>query len=125
SEIRVAVIGASGAMGTAACAAIEAADDLALAARVVRGDSLDVLTDAATDVAVDLTSVESVLANIEGCLARGVHVVVGTSGFDEERIDAVRRLLAAADPGLGVLIAPNFSLGALLMMRFAREAAPH
>ena len=64
------------------------------------------------------------MANLEHCIGHGIHAVVGTTGFDEERLETVRRLLAAA-PGVGVLVAPNFSIGALLMMRFAELAAPH
>ncbi len=111
-------------MGTAACAAIEAADGLELVARVNRGDSLDVLVDAGAEVVVDLTHPDAVMENLEGCLRRGLHVVVGTSGFDDERLERVREWLAAA-PELGVIVAPNFSVGAVLMMRFAAQAAPH
>lgn len=121
---RVGVIGAYGAMGTAACAAVETADGLELVARVNRGDSLDVLVDAGAEVVVDLTHPDAVMANIEGCLQRGVHVVVGTSGFDDDRLELVRGWLAAA-PELGVIVAPNFSVGAVLMMRFAAQAAPY
>jgi 4-hydroxy-tetrahydrodipicolinate reductase len=73
---------------------------------------------------VDFTHPDAVLANLEHCIAHGIHAVVGTTGFDEERLAAVRRLLEAA-PAVGVLVAPNFSIGALLMMRFAELAAPH
>lgn len=121
---RVGVIGASGAMGTTACDAIDAADGLELVARVNRGDSLDLLVDGGAQIAVDLTHPDAVMANIEGCLQRGLHVVVGTSGFDDERLDRVRVWLTAK-PDLGVIVAPNFSVGAVLMMRFAALAAPH
>lgn len=120
----VGVIGARGAMGATACAAIEAADGLELVARVSRGEPLDLLVDGGAQVAVDLTHPDSVMANVEGCLQRGVHVVVGTSGFDDERLDRVRGWVVET-PGLGVIVAPNFSVGAVLMMRFAVLAAPH
>jgi 4-hydroxy-tetrahydrodipicolinate reductase len=122
--IRVGIVGARGAMGTAACAAVEAADGLEMVARVNRGDSLDVLVDAGAEVVVDLTHPDAVMENLEGCLRRGLHVVVGTSGFDDDRLERVRGWLAAA-PELGVIVAPNFSVGAVLMMRFAAQAAPY
>jgi 4-hydroxy-tetrahydrodipicolinate reductase len=99
-------------MGTVTCAAIRDTDDLEL---------VDV---ADAEVAVDFTHPDVVMANVRRCVERGVHVVVGTSGFDAERLDEVRDLLASA-PGVGVVIAPNFGLGAVLMMRFAEEAAAY
>jgi 4-hydroxy-tetrahydrodipicolinate reductase len=120
SMINVAVIGARGKMGSAACAAIEAADDLELVARILRGQSLDAIKEA--DVAVDLTHPGAVMENLAQCLDYGVNVVAGTSGFTEERLAEVRKRLEAA-PGVGVLVVPNFSIGAVLMMRFAADAA--
>jgi 4-hydroxy-tetrahydrodipicolinate reductase len=117
---KVAVIGAGGRMGSAACLAVERAEGLQLVARIGRGDPLDPV--AGADVAVDLTHPGVVMDHIAWCLHHGVHVVVGTSGFSEERLDAVRGL-AAEHPEVGVLVAPNFSVGAVLMMRFAAEAA--
>lgn len=117
---KVAVIGAGGRMGSAACLAVERAEGLQLVARIGRGDPLDPV--AGADVAVDLTHPGVVMDHIAWCLDHGVHVVVGTSGFSEERLDAVRGL-AAEHPEVGVLVAPNFSVGAVLMMRFAAEAA--
>ena len=73
---------------------------------------------------MDFTHPDAVMANLEHCIGHGIHAVVGTTGFDDERIETVRRWLAAA-PEVGVLVAPNFSIGALLMMRFAELAAPH
>ena len=120
--MKVAVLGASGRMGTAASAAVEAADDLELVARVGSADPLTVLTDAGAEVAVDLTRPDVVLDNVRFCVEHGVHVVVGTSGFDDQRLAMVRGWLDDA-PGVAVLVAPNFAVGAVLMMRFAEQAA--
>jgi 4-hydroxy-tetrahydrodipicolinate reductase len=119
---RVGVIGASGRMGTAACAAVDAAADLELVARVGSGDQLSALTDAGVQVAVELTRPDVVMANLEFCIGHGIHAVVGTSGLDEARLATIRGWLADA-PGVGVVVAPNFAVGAVLMMRFAAEAA--
>lgn len=117
---KVGVIGARGKMGSQVCAAIEAADDLELSSQVDVDDPLEVL--AGVDVAVDFTSPAAVMHNLAWCISAGVHVVVGTSGFTEERLQSVREQLQSA-PGVGVLVVPNFSIGAVLMMRFAAEAA--
>jgi 4-hydroxy-tetrahydrodipicolinate reductase len=122
SRTRVGVIGAAGRMGTAACAAVEAAEDLELAARVGSGDPLSALTDAGVQVAVELTRPDAVLPNVEFCDGHGIHAVVGTSGLDEPRLTTVRGWLAGA-PGVGVVVAPNFAVGAVLMMQFAAQAA--
>jgi 4-hydroxy-tetrahydrodipicolinate reductase len=124
SEIRVGVLGARGKVGTQICLGVEEADGLELVAQVDVGDDLGSLEAARTDVAIDFTHPDAVMANLEHCIAHGIHAVVGTTGFDEERIATVRRWLAAA-PQVAVLVAPNFSIGALLMMRFAELAAPH
>lgn len=119
--IRVGVIGAGGRMGRAVCGAIRTAPDLDLAATVGRGDPLDAL--AKVDVAVDFSTPEAVLGHVEWTLANGVHTVVGTSGIgsrERERIAA----LAAAAPGVGLHIVPNFSVAAVLAMRLAAEAMP-
>lgn len=121
---RVAILGAYGKMGTEACAAVDGADDLELVARVGSSDSLTALTDAAATVAIDLTRPDTVLHNLEFCIRNGIHCVVGTSGFTPDRLETVRGWLADA-PSVGVLVAPNFSIGAVLMMRFAAEAAVH
>ncbi len=118
--IEVAVLGSSGKMGSQTCAAVEAADDLHLVATVDAGDSREPLRMA--DVAVDFTTPDAVLDNVEWCLSAGLSVVVGTSGFTEQRLAHVARLARAADP-VGVLVVPNFSIGAVLMMRFAVQAA--
>jgi 4-hydroxy-tetrahydrodipicolinate reductase len=109
-------------MGSAACAAVEAADDLELVARLGSGDTLTDLTAAKAEVAVDLTRPDAVMANLQFCVENGIHAVVGTSGFDDERLATLRDWLADA-PGVGVLVAPNFAVGAVLMMRFAEQAA--
>ncbi|MGW7521705.1 4-hydroxy-tetrahydrodipicolinate reductase [Streptomyces sp. NPDC054796] len=122
SKLRVAVLGARGRMGSEAVRAVEAADDLELVASLGRGDSLTALTEAGAQVAVDLTTPDSVMENLEFCVAHGIHGVVGTTGWTDERLTALRGWLADS-PGTGVLIAPNFGIGAVLMMRFAQQAA--
>jgi 4-hydroxy-tetrahydrodipicolinate reductase len=123
-SIRVGVLGARGRVGSEVCRGVEEADGLELVAQVDVGDDLGALEAADAQVAVDFTHPDAVMANLEHCIAHGIHAVVGTTGFDEERIATVRRWLHAA-PQVGVLVAPNFSIGALLMMRFAELAAPH
>lgn len=118
--LRIAVFGADGRMGTQVRRAIEAADDLDLVGAVDAGQSRDEV--ARAEVVVDFTTPEAVLDNIAWCVRRGIAVVVGTSGFTDERLDEVRALLAAHPDG-AVLVAPNFSLGAVLMMHFAEQAA--
>jgi 4-hydroxy-tetrahydrodipicolinate reductase len=120
--LRVAVLGADGRMGSTVCAAVEAADDLTLAARLGPGWHPDDLGGAS--VAVDFTEPRAVLDNVVCCVAAGVHVVVGTSGLDDVALDKIRTALSHM-PGVGVLVAPNFGVGAVLMMRFAAEAAPY
>ena len=120
--LRVGVLGAAGRMGTSACSAIGAADGLDLVARLGSGDLLAALVNAGVEVAVDLTRPDAVMDHIAFCIEHGIHLVVGTSGVDNSRLDDVRRQLGDA-PSVGVLIAPNFALGAVLMMRFAQQAA--
>ncbi|AXK35391.1 4-hydroxy-tetrahydrodipicolinate reductase [Streptomyces armeniacus] len=122
NRIRVAVLGAQGRMGSEAVRAVEAADDMELSAAVDRDDSLDALTRAGTQVAVDLTHPDAVLGNLEFCVRSGIHGVVGTTGWTDERLARVRGWLADS-PETGVLIAPNFGIGAVLTMRFAQQAA--
>jgi 4-hydroxy-tetrahydrodipicolinate reductase len=117
--IRVAVLGAKGRMGSEAVAAVTAAEDLELVAAIGSADPISDI--AAADVVVDLTRPDVVMDNLAYVLGRGKHVVVGVSGFDEARLAAVRELLT---PGLGVIVAPNFGVGAVLSMHFARLAAP-
>jgi 4-hydroxy-tetrahydrodipicolinate reductase len=119
--IKVGVLGARGRVGSEVCRAVEAADDTELVAAVDAGDPLDPLADA--DVVVDFTHPDVVMDNLRWCLDHGLHCVVGTTGFDDARLAHLREALAGA-PGVGVLVAPNFSIGAVLMMRFAAAAAP-
>ncbi|MDR6173110.1 4-hydroxy-tetrahydrodipicolinate reductase [Nocardioides zeae] len=122
SPLRVGVLGARGKVGREICAAVEAADDLALVAEVDAGDDVDVLRTSGAQVVVDFTHPDVVMANLEFCIAHGIHAVVGTTGFDDDRLATLGGWLADA-LSTGVLIAPNFSIGAVLMMRFAAEAA--
>src|SRR6478609_321607 len=122
--LRVAVIGARGRIGSEAVKAVEAAGDMELVAALGRGSALTELTDARVDVAVELTHPDSVMGNLDYCLTHGIHVVTGTTGWTDERLETVRGLLAKA-PGLGLLIAPNFSIGAILGMKFSQLAAKY
>lgn len=121
--IKVGVLGATGKVGSAVVAGVEKAGDLQLAAKVSAGDSLQVLVDEGVDVIVDFTTPNAVMDNLEFCINNGIHCVVGTTGFDDERYQKVRDW-CAANEGVGVLIAPNFAISAVLTMAFARQAAP-
>ena len=120
--LRVGVLGARGRMGSETCRAVDAAEDLDLVAMVEAGDWLFGVADAGAQVVVDFTSPAVVLDNIRWCIDQGIHCVVGTTGFDTERLATVRRWVDEA-PGVGVIIAPNFAVGAVLTMRFAAIAA--
>jgi 4-hydroxy-tetrahydrodipicolinate reductase len=120
--IRVGVLGAQGRMGSEVCRAVEAADDMELVAGVDADDDRAALNDA--QVVVDFTTPAAVMDNIRWCLDQGLDVVVGTTGIDDERIASVRDWLGDS-PSRGVLVAPNFGIGAVLMMRFAASAAPY
>lgn len=127
-QLRVGVVGAHGRMGTQAGQAISAADDLQLVAGLGSADPLSRLTDTGTQVAVDLTRPDAVMATVEYCINNGIHCVVGTSGVGDEQLDAIRQLLDSAHNanganGLGVIVVPNFAIGAVLAIRFARQAA--
>lgn len=124
ASTRVAVLGAYGKLGSAACDAVEAADDLELVAKVGRGDALETITEAGAQVAVDVTTLEAVMGNAQFCIEHGVHTVIGTSGFGPDRIAQLEKWLADA-PATGAMVVPNFSVGAVLMMKFAALAAPH
>jgi 4-hydroxy-tetrahydrodipicolinate reductase len=117
---KVGVLGARGRMGREVIRTITEAPDLEVAAEVDQGDALDAL--AGCDVVVDFTHPGVVMSNLHWCVLRDVDVVVGTSGFAEERLDEVRGWLAE-HPDVRVLVVPNFSVGAILMMRFAAQAA--
>ena len=118
--IKVGVLGARGRMGRTVCEAVDGAPDTELGAQVDQGDDRDALL--GCDVVVDFTHPGAVLDNLRWCIDHGLDTVVGTSGFGDERLAQVRDWLSAA-PGVRVLVAPNFSVGAVLMMRFAAQAA--
>jgi 4-hydroxy-tetrahydrodipicolinate reductase len=122
--INVAVLGARGRMGAEVVKAVSGAKDLKLVAELDLGDSLDQLISSKAQVVVDFTTPDSVMANLEFLISHGVHAVVGTTGFDAARIKKVEALLSA-NPTVGVLIAPNFAIGAVLMMEFAEKAAKY
>jgi 4-hydroxy-tetrahydrodipicolinate reductase len=117
-KTRVAVLGAKGRMGSEVVRAVDAADDLEVAAALDVGDALEL---AGVDVVVDFTHPDAVMDNLRACVAAGVHAVVGTTGFTEERLAELRDLLQ--DSRTGILIAPNFGIAAVLMMQFAAQAA--
>ena len=124
--IRVAVSGAAGRMGETVCGAIDAADDLELAGRAdpaLQTGLAEVLGDA--DVVVDFTTPEAAAQNVRECLAADVHVVVGTTGFELESARADAEATAHDGRRARVFVAPNFAIGAVLMMQMARQAAPH
>ncbi len=122
NRIRVGVLGARGKVGQAICAGVESAADLELVAQVDKDDALEAFTESGTQVVVDFTSPGVVMPNLKWLVENGIHAVVGTTGFDAERLGQVRGWLAQS-PETGVLIAPNFAIGAVLSMRFAEQAA--
>ncbi|WP_432995113.1 4-hydroxy-tetrahydrodipicolinate reductase [Dactylosporangium sp. CA-233914] len=109
-------------MGAEVCKAVDGAADMELVAMVDQGDWLHGVADAGAQVVVDFTTPDVVLDNVQWCVDQGVNMVIGTSGFTPERIELVRERLAAR-PELGIVIAPNFAIGAVLMMDFAERAA--
>jgi 4-hydroxy-tetrahydrodipicolinate reductase len=119
---RVGVLGARGRMGVEVCRAVDDADDLELVAMIDQGDWLFNASDAGADVVVDFTNPDVVMDNLHWCIDQGINVVVGTSGFTEQRLARVRSWLEHK-PEVGVVIAPNFAVGAVLMMEFAARAA--
>jgi 4-hydroxy-tetrahydrodipicolinate reductase len=123
-KIKVAILGAKGRMGTESVKAISAADDLELVASLDLGDSLDLLKSSGAEVVLDFTTPDSVMKNLEYAITNGINVVVGTTGFDSKRIEEVKTLLAK-NSKVGAIIAPNFGLGAVLMMQFAAKAATY
>jgi 4-hydroxy-tetrahydrodipicolinate reductase len=124
SKLRVAVLGARGRIGSAAARAVEAAEDMDLVAEVDQDDPLERLTESGAQVAIELTTPSSVMDNVAFCVKHGIHAVVGTTGWTEERLSRLRGWLADA-PQTGVFVAPNFSIGAVLTMKFAEAAAPY
>jgi len=121
--IRVGVLGAKGRVGTTIVAEVEQNPNLELSAALDHGDDLQELVDTKTDVVVDFTQPDSVMGNVEFCIRNGIHAVVGTTGWTEERYETVRSLLQDS-PKVGVLVAPNFAISAVLTMKFAEIAAP-
>ena len=122
--MKVAVLGAKGRMGAEAVAAINAATDLTLSAALDLGDSLEKLVSTGTEIVVDFTTPDSVMKNLEFAINNGIHVVVGTTGFDDKKLAQLKTLLSN-HPKVGALIAPNFGLGAVLMMQFSQTAAKY
>lgn len=122
--MRVAVLGAKGKVGATMVQAVRAADDLTLSAEVDAGDPLSLLTDNQTEVVIDFTQPDVVMDNLRFLIENDIHAVVGTTGFTDERLAQVESWLSA-HPGVAVLIAPNFAIGAVLSMHFAQQAAPY
>ena len=120
--INVAVLGAKGRMGAEVVKAVNSDPGMSLIAALDLGDSLDQLLGSGTHVVVDFTTPDSVMANLDFLINNGIHVVVGTTGFDDKKL-AIIDGLCTANPSVGVLIAPNFAIGAVLMMEFAAKAA--
>ncbi len=121
--MRVAVAGARGRMGTQVCAAVTEAPDLELVAAVDVGDDLHAIIKARAEVLVDFTTPDAVMGNVAFAVENGIHVVVGTTGFTPQRLAEVRALVAQS-PTVGVVVAANFGIGAVLSMKFAEIAAP-
>ena len=121
--IKVGVLGARGRMGSEVVKAVNEASDLELVAALDLGDSLDALVSNGAQVVVDFTTPDSVMANLEFLISKNINAVIGTTGFDDARITKIKSLLASSKSG--VLIAPNFAIGAVLMMEFATKAAKY
>ena len=121
-SIKVAVLGAKGRMGSETVKAINAAPDLELVAQLDLGDSLETLNQKGAQVVVDFTHPDAVMKNLEFAINNGIHIVVGTTGFDEKRLSEIKGWLEK-NQQVGAVIAPNFGLGAVLMMQFAAKAA--
>lgn len=117
--IRVGVLGAQGRMGSTLCDAVEADDDLELVARIDQDDPLETLVDAGVEVAVDFTTPCVVKDNVLFCLDNGIHAVVGTTGLSGDDLEGIRTRTGRAN----AFVAPNFALGAVLMMQFAAQAS--
>ena len=122
--IKVAVLGAKGRMGATTVGAINEAADLELVAALDLGDDLNVLVTSGAEVVVDFTHPDSVMGNLEFAINHGVNVVVGTTGFDATKLKSIEGWLAN-HPKVGALVAPNFGLGAVLMMQFAAQASKY
>ena len=120
--MRIAIFGARGRMGTQISQAVNEQAGLELVAGIDLGDDREAAQEA--DVAIDFTHPDAVMGNLDWCVDRGIHMVVGTTGFTPEKLEQVRTQLGST-PEVGVLIAPNFSIGAVLMMHFSAIAAPY
>lgn len=120
--IKVGVLGARGRVGQTIVASVKESDDLELVAEVDHDDDLNMLLESGAQVVVDFTTPNAVMGNLEFCINNGISAVVGTTGFDDERLAQVRAWCADND-GVGVLIAPNFAISAVLTMVFAKQAA--
>ncbi len=121
-SIKVGVLGSKGRMGQEVMRAVNEAPDLELVAALDLGDPLDQLVSSKVEVVVDFTTPDSVMANLEFAITHGIHAVVGTTGFDEDRLAKVESI-EKKHSDVGILIAPNFGLGAVLMMEFSKKAA--
>lgn len=121
-SISVGVLGAKGRMGAEVVKALSGNKDFSLVAQADLDDSLEIFVSSKTSVVVDFTTPDCVMGNLEFLISHGINVVVGTTGFDDARIAQVIAILAK-NSKVGVLIAPNFALGAVLMMQFAKQAA--
>jgi 4-hydroxy-tetrahydrodipicolinate reductase len=124
SALKVGVLGARGKVGRVVCEAVAGSDDFELVAEIDEGDDLEALVATGAEAVVDFTHPDAVMGNLQFCVEHGIDAVVGTTGFDDARLDQVRGWLKG-HPEVGVLVAPNFSIGAVLMMRFAAAAAPY
>ena len=122
--IKVGVVGARGRMGQSVVEAVNAAPDCELVAAIDMGVPASALAQAGAEVIVDFTTPDAVMRTLKYCIGAGIHCVVGTTGFDEARLDQLRQW-CAENPTVGVLIAPNFGIGAVVMMRLAELAAPY
>ena len=120
--MRVGVLGAKGKVGATMVAAVEAAEDLTFTAGVDAGDPLSLFTDSETEVVIDFTHPDVVMDNLKFLIDNGIHAVVGTTGFTDERVSQVKVWLEESRT-TAVLIAPNFAIGAVLSMQFAKQAA--
>lgn len=123
SKIKVGVLGAKGRMGATVCEAVNASSDCELVAELDLNDDLSDLVSAGAEVVVDFTTPSSVESNLKFLAEHNIHAVVGTTGFDADKLAAVEKQFAASKAN--VVIAPNFGLAAVLMMQFAAKAAPH
>ena len=122
--MRVGVLGAKGKVGATMVKAVESAGDLTFTVGVDAGDPLSLFVDSQTDVVIDFTHPDVVMDNLKFLIDNGIHAVIGTTGFTDERLSKVKSWLTES-PATAVLIAPNFAIGAVLSMHFAQQAARH